>query len=68
MTVGAEGEPAYHRPGEATATIVPVLGDRLDQAVQESAALFITTNTLVGAERAELTMRARELALGSVAR
>ena len=36
---------------------------RLEEAVRGSAALFISSNTLVGAEEAAVTMRARELAL-----
>ena len=35
----------------------------VEQAVDDSAALFISSNTLVGAEEREVTMRARELAL-----
>jgi sugar/nucleoside kinase (ribokinase family) len=64
VTVDAEGEPAYHVRGRATGTIVPVLGERLERSVSESAALFISTNTLVGGEERALTMRARELAIG----
>ena len=44
-------------------TIVEALGERLEEAVVDSAALFISSNTLVGAEERELTMRARELTL-----
>jgi sugar/nucleoside kinase (ribokinase family) len=62
-TVDAGGEARYEIYGEAPATVADAVGDRLERAVQESAALFISTNTLVSAEERELTMRARELAL-----
>lgn len=64
VTVDAEGEPSYHLRGDGTGTIVRVLDGRLDEAINDSAALFIGTNTLVAAEERELTMRARELATG----
>lgn len=63
VTVNAEGEPTYHLRGEQADTLEQVLGERLAAAVQDSAALFITTNTLVCAGERELTMRARELAV-----
>jgi fructokinase len=43
--------------------LAPALGERVEQAVRGSAALFISTNTLVAVQERELTMRARELAL-----
>ncbi len=63
VTVGAGGEPRYQIYGEEIATVVHALGDRLESAVRDSAALFISSNTLVGAQERELTMRARALAL-----
>jgi sugar/nucleoside kinase (ribokinase family) len=63
VTVNGAGEPRYQIYGEEIATVVHALRDRLETAVRESAALFISSNTLVGAEERELTMRAREVAL-----
>jgi sugar/nucleoside kinase (ribokinase family) len=63
VTVDEHGEPTYHLRGAQDGMLVPALADRVDQAVRGSAALFISTNTLVGAPERELTMRARELAL-----
>ncbi len=50
--------------GDGAGTIVPALEGRLEPTVRRAAALFISTNTLVGAAERELTMAARELALG----
>jgi sugar/nucleoside kinase (ribokinase family) len=63
VTVNGAGEPRYQIYGEEIATVVHALRDRLETAVRESAALFISSNTLVGAEERELTMRARDVAL-----
>jgi sugar/nucleoside kinase (ribokinase family) len=63
VTLDAGGEPAYHLRGELTGTFARAVAGRLDDVVRESAALFISTNTLVDAQERELTMRARTLAL-----
>jgi sugar/nucleoside kinase (ribokinase family) len=63
VAVADSGEPTYEIYGETIATVVHALGDRLPDAMQDAAALFISSNTLVGAEEREVTMRARELAL-----
>lgn len=63
VTIDAEGQPNYHLRGDS-GTVVPVLEGRLEEAVRASAALFISTNTLVATDERELTMRARELATG----
>jgi sugar/nucleoside kinase (ribokinase family) len=63
VTVSAEGEASYLVYGDAIATIVEALAGRLEAAVRDSAALFLSTNTLVAANEREVTMRARELAL-----
>ena len=63
VAIGADAEPRYRIYGEGIATVVHALRDRLEDAVHASAALFISSNTLVGAEERALTMRAREIAL-----
>ena len=63
VAVDARGEPRYEIYGESNATVVHALSDRVEDAVRESAALFISSNTLVSREEREVTMRAREAAL-----
>jgi sugar/nucleoside kinase (ribokinase family) len=62
VTVDRQGEPAYTLYGDALGTVVSALGDGLLEAVEESAALFISSNTLVGRAERELSMRAHALA------
>ncbi len=64
VVVGEDGEPTYEIYGETIATVVHALESRVEEAVRASAALFISSNTLIGAEEREVTMRAREVALG----
>jgi fructokinase len=45
--------------------VVGALGDRLEQVVSESAALFISSNTLVEPDERAVTMHAREVALAA---
>jgi fructokinase len=63
VAIDAGGEPTYEIYGEAIATVVHALAGGVERAVQESAALFISSNTLVGSEERAVTMRAREVAL-----
>jgi fructokinase len=63
VRIDAAGEPSYEIYGEGIATVVHALADRVERAVDESAALFLSSNTLVGEEERAVTMRARELAL-----
>ena len=56
-------EANYQIYGEAIATIVHALGDRIEEAVDQSAALFISSNTLVFEDERQVTMRARAAAL-----
>jgi fructokinase len=63
VAVDPHGEPSYTIYGEGIATVVHALGSRVDEAVRAAAALFFSSNTLVGAEERAVTMRARELAL-----
>jgi sugar/nucleoside kinase (ribokinase family) len=62
-TVNRAGEATYSLYGDALGTVVLALADGLEAAVQESSALFISSNTLVGREERELTMRAHALAV-----
>jgi sugar/nucleoside kinase (ribokinase family) len=64
VAVGAGGEPSYQIYGEAIATVVHGLAGRVEEAMSAASGLFLSSNTLVGAEEREVTMRARELALG----
>lgn len=63
VTIDADHEAHYTIYGEGLGTVVPALGDALQPALHDSAALYISSNTLVGADERALTMRARELAL-----
>jgi sugar/nucleoside kinase (ribokinase family) len=62
VAVGADGEPTYEIYGDTIATVVRALGARLQEAIAGAAGLFISSNTLVGADERAVTMRARELA------
>ncbi len=63
VTVGADGEPSYQLHGHADRTLETVLDGRAREAMDESAALFHSTNTLVDAGDRAVTMAARERAL-----
>jgi fructokinase len=63
VTVDGDGEPVYRIYGEQLPTVVGALDGRLQRVVSGSAALFISSNTLVGPSEREVTMRAREVAL-----
>lgn len=58
VELAAGGEPSYSIYGDSLAPPAHAA-----DAVRESAALFVSSNTLVGAEERAVTMRARELAL-----
>jgi sugar/nucleoside kinase (ribokinase family) len=62
-TVDSAGEPTYTIHGEGIAGVVRALQGSIDQAVSESGALFISSNTLVGEAEREVTMEARGHAL-----
>jgi fructokinase len=63
VVVDAGGEARYQIYGDAIAAVVEALGDRIVGAVDQSAALFFSSNTLVGREERDVTMRARSRAL-----
>jgi sugar/nucleoside kinase (ribokinase family) len=64
VVVDRAGEPVFHVYGEETAATVAALGERLDAAVEACDALVLSSNTLVGEGEREVTMAARERALG----
>ena len=63
VAVNAAGEPSYQIYGDTIATVVEALGERLTSAIAGAAGLYFSSNTLVGANEREVTMRAREVAL-----
>jgi sugar/nucleoside kinase (ribokinase family) len=63
VAVDRAGEPTYQIYGETIATAVLALDGRLEDAIAGAAGLYISSNTLVGGEERDVTMRARELAL-----
>lgn len=62
-TVDHAGRPTFRLYGEARATVVAALWDGVEQAVEESGGLFISSVTLVGEAERQVTMKAREQAL-----
>jgi fructokinase len=62
VAVNADGEPTYEIYGGSIATVVHALGQRVEEAVRDSAALFLSSNTLVAADERSVTMRARQVA------
>jgi sugar/nucleoside kinase (ribokinase family) len=64
VRVGPGGEPSYQIYGEAIATVVHGLTGRVEEAMSAASGLFFSSNTLVGPDEREVTMRAREVALG----
>jgi fructokinase len=63
VRIDAAGEPSYDIYGEGIATVVHALAERVESAVRASAALFLSSNTLVGEQERAVTMQARELAM-----
>lgn len=63
VAVDRHGEPHYSIYGNAPPTLARSLAERLDQAVADSAAVVISSNTLVADDERAITMRVREAAL-----
>jgi fructokinase len=63
VTVDERGEPSYELRGTASGTVVDALAEGVEQAVADSAALFLSTNTLSGAAERAVSMQARQAAL-----
>lgn len=64
VAVNAAGEPTYQICGETIASAVHALADRLEAAIEHAAGVYFSSNILVGSAEREITMRAREVALG----
>ncbi len=62
VEVSPEGEATYHVYGVGPGLVAAALGDGVEEEVRASAALVVSSNTLVDAEERELTMRARAAA------
>jgi fructokinase len=65
VKIDDRGEPHYAIYGETIATVVGALAGGVEEAVRDSAALFISSNTLVGEDEREVTMQARAAALAA---
>ena len=63
VTVDLDGEPHYDVYGQAAQIVLSPIGGRVQEEVQGSGAVVISSSTLVGPEERELTMRVREAAL-----
>jgi fructokinase len=63
VTVGEDAEPTFCVYGEFLQTAHAALEDRLEEALESSDALFFTSNSLVGEQERELTLRAHARAL-----
>jgi sugar/nucleoside kinase (ribokinase family) len=64
VAVGVGGEPSYQIYGESIASVVHGLSGRVEEAMSAASGLFFSSNTLVGPDEREVTMRAREVTLG----
>ena len=62
-TVNGNGEPTRRVYAHAIATVVNALWGGVEEAVDASGGLFISSNTLVGEAERQVTMKARERAL-----
>jgi fructokinase len=63
VTVDAGGEASYRVYGDPLPPVAPGQDEALATAVRDSAALFLSTNTMIDEADRALSMRARELAL-----
>jgi fructokinase len=63
VAVNGAGEPVYELYGPNAEPVAAAVGDRVEQAVRDAGALFLSSNTLAGPRERALTMRARALAL-----
>jgi sugar/nucleoside kinase (ribokinase family) len=63
VTVDAHAEARYQIYGETIPTVVRALSDRVEEAVQGSAALFLSSNSLIFEDERAVSMQARSTAL-----
>jgi fructokinase len=63
VTVDEQAEATYRIYGEILPTVVHALKGRVEEAVRASTGLFFSSNTLLGMDEREVTMRARAAAL-----
>src|ERR687893_723199 len=63
VTIDLRGEPSYAIYGDTIEAVIEALEGRLDAAVDQCDALFVTSNTLVGERERALTLGARERGL-----
>jgi sugar/nucleoside kinase (ribokinase family) len=63
VAVNRAGEPSYQIYGDTIATVVEAVGGRLEPAIEGAAGLYFSSNTLVGEDERDVTMRARQAAL-----
>ena len=63
VAVDGAGEPTYTLHGQTTGTVMSALSDAVEEMVNESAALTLSTNTLVRELEQAVTLRARRAAL-----
>jgi fructokinase len=63
VTVDEQGDASYQIYGEPLEPVAHALGERIEEAVDASGALFMSSNTLVSSAERAMTMGARELAL-----
>lgn len=62
VTVSTDGEPTFSIYGAGIAAGISSLRPRLVQAVEDCAAVFLSSNTMVGEEERQLTLAARDRA------
>jgi sugar/nucleoside kinase (ribokinase family) len=63
VIVDADAQPSYAIYGDSIATVIEAIGAQVPDAVESCEALFLASNTLVGAGEREVSLKARERAL-----
>lgn len=65
VAVDPDGEPTYELYGDDGASVRDALADRLDEALEATDGLLLTTNALVDEQQRELVLELRERALAA---